>query len=210
MEWTKSCRTLERDLKHKKHPGARIKVIREAKNRVGETKGKFGQNDFCKLLVEKGAIDGSDQARRIYKQFEKGARKLDASKEPIPTVLSLLEVTPELAGYHEEPKPAKDSPAPSSGSSKSQPRSTAGKPVTLKVHNYLEDPITVLAIHNSKNELELIVQHGDSRVDQSLFTDKIGKGTALKELWVRGMVVKFAASSDDRTEIPGKSKAVIS
>jgi hypothetical protein len=215
MDWTKSCRTLERDLESKKHPGSRIKVIREAKNRVGDSRGKFGQNDFCKILAEKGVLDGSDKDRRNYKQFENGARAYRADQEPIPTVLSLLEITPGFAGFSEEPGLKKDASGSASrgaktGKVKGKSNGTsAPKAITLKVHNYLEEPLTILALHKD-GELELFIQHGDQRVPNEFFEDRLGPEVSLKELWIRDKVVKFACSKEDRSEIPGRIKAVLS
>ena len=216
MEGTKSCSTRERDLKGKQHPGKRIKIIREAKNRAGDSKGKFGQNDFCKLLTEKGALDGSDQARRIYKQFESGARDISADQEPIPTVLSLLEVTPEFAGYNEELGVEKDTPRSASGdktSKNSKKPSGPSSALTVKLHNYLEGcELTILIMHSQeKNEMELFVYPGDMRVPNEVYADKISGDISLKEIWVRDKAVKFGSEDKEvRLDVPGRAKAVLS
>lgn len=210
MEWTKSCRTLERDLKGKKHPGTRIKIIREAKNRVGDSKGKFGQNDFCKILVEKGALDASDQARRRYKHFENGERKATADTEPIPTVLSLLEVTPEFAGYNEEPRTKADPGVVPKADTKGKKAKSKHKPLTLKVHNYHTDKLTIAALYDhDKNELELFICHGDWRIPVRYYEEKIGSNSNLKEIWVRDCVTKYGSDKDLVADVPGKAKVVL-
>ena len=212
MTWIDKSRKLLDQLEGKAHPGVRVRLIREAKNRISEYAGEFSLKRMCERLVEEGALDGSDQARRAYKQFEKGARKFRLDQEPVPTVLSLLEVTPELAGYQSEDGPPEDtggSPAVVSGDGSGGGRTKRHKvrPLTLKIHNNLEDPMTVLALRVG-DELELHISHGDSRSDQSVLEGKMDEGAEVKEIWVRGLLKKFAADPDSKQEMPGKSKAV--
>lgn len=209
MDWIKNTRTLVKELSSTKHPGSRIKLIRIAKNRSGDSKGKFGERDFVKSLVEEGAIGESETDRKVYKRFESGQIKLRPDKEPVPTVLRLLEITPEFAGYVQGGGPEEDSPRSTNTGKAAKKAKLVYIPLQLVAHNHLEDQsIALLVTYDPTSNKAEVHIFGNERPDQSVLPEKFPDSFSVKELWLREQLVKFGDSSlkEQRQVMPGRAR----
>jgi hypothetical protein len=207
MDWIKKTRTLLKELEGTRHPGSRIKLIRSAKNRSGDSKGKFGERDFIKRLVEEGAINASDSDRRTCKRFESGEIVLKPGQEPVPTILRLLEVTPEFAGYIKKSGTEQDSSECADSSKAAKKVNLARKKLKLTAYNHLEcQALSLLITHDPSTGIVEMHVFGNEKPDQKVLPERFSKDFEIKEIWLREQLVKFADSKDSRIVMPGKGK----
>lgn len=210
VDWINKTRTLLKELENVKHPGSRIRIIRVSKNRLGENKGQFGERDFIKRLVKEGVLGESDKDRKVYRRFESGEITLHPDKEPVPTVLRLLEITPEFAGYTEEIRPESDTARGTDSGKVAKRAKPKRDPLKLVAYNNLESQsLAILAAYDpGSNQIDIHI-FGNEKPDQSAaMPDKVPNGFAFKCLWLREKLVKFADSPDpkERVIMPGKAK----
>lgn len=205
MDWISKSRKLKKLLTSVQKPGRRLKIIRESKNRIGDFKDEFGFAKVAAKLAEMGAMKDDRGSRKILKRFENGEIKISHTKEPISSLIKLLDITPEFAGYgveeekekEEAKKPKRAGALVSLGSKKSTfEGSTSKREYSVTLHNHIEHSGMNLQVKYYPELKEVVIElFGDMPVPQKMKhkgTVKCRSG----EIWVPGLSYKYAESAN--------------
>lgn len=204
MDWISKSRKLVKRLEVVKRPGKRLKLIREAKDRLGDSKGEYGFAKVATKLASMGAMKDDQGGRRVLKRFESGEIKIPHTKEPVASLIKLLGITPEFAGYSTEAEKAapkvkrsgmtvKISTGPSSFD---QP--TSKKEYGVLIRNHIEGAGMTLQVHFYPEIKEIVIElFGDMPVPSPVrkkSTVKCRSG----EIWVPGLSRKHTESTSPK------------
>jgi hypothetical protein len=199
LEWINKSRTLEKSLEKHSKQGVRLKLIREARNRIADFKGQYSFKEVASELAKVKALTDDARGRKILKRFESGMIKIPVDKEPVVSLLKILDVTPEFAGYNneEEVKEKESKPKPVEQSSESSFEATAqGVKLNVSVINTVEErPITLYFKYYERSnppEIEVIIFGDEPASDK--FKKKSTNICRTGEVWVSGKTIKFSDS----------------
>lgn len=213
MEWTKKSRTLSKDVQKHSKPGVRLRIIREAKNRISDYKGSFSFKNIAIKLSEMGALDDTPAGRKVLKRFESGIIDVKETQEPAVSLMKILDVTPEFAGYtsKEEAKPKQGvAVVDAKKSSSISNKNTDGNKLSVRVENILERAISVYVKYYDSldpSHIEILVC-GDEPVPDK-YKLKNDKSRKTGELWVPALVYKYSDNRQSQQPINGVSSIVL-
>lgn len=194
MKWIKSSRTLVNDLEVQKHPGKRLKIIREAKNRITDFKGQYSLKEFYARLVEAGAIRDDPKDRKIIKRYENGEINLKATSKIVQAIIADLDITYEFAGLSDPNKEAAAEEEPKSKSKKKPASKVSSGNLEVTVENLVEERAHTFFFRYDKKAGSLeIFLYGD-RPPPAGMKEGTEDGKVCAALWVPAMIHKYSDS----------------
>lgn len=201
MKWVGKSRSLSNDLKSVSDPGKRFKIIREAKNRISDFKGKFGFREVASNLYKAGALPEGAKGRKLLKQFEEGHRKYPSDSKLVTSLIKLLDINSEFAGVKDgEEAAAVAEPEQSTKKSKGEalvPKKSNSRVLSVKAINKTEFSHSFYLRYYPEDK-SLIIQIYDDEPVPSSDKQKAEHGRYTGELWVPGMTAKY--SGTDKTK----------